>query len=105
MVCNDGRTVGTNESGEGFYDRLGPLGAIEVEAKALEFGLQFAKDLSIHEFTLESDLQTLINALMDLSAPRLRLLLWCIVLWLLRTLFAPWTSLLLGVRAIGQPTF
>ena len=34
---------------------MAPLGAIEVEAKALEFGLQFAKDLSIHEFTLESD--------------------------------------------------
>lgn len=34
---------------------MAPLRAIEVEAKVLEFGLQFAKNLSIHEFTLESD--------------------------------------------------
>ena len=84
---------------------MAPLGAIEVEAKVLEFGLQFAKDLSIHEFTLESDSQTLINTLMDLSAPPPtppprppghQLLLWCIVLWLLLILFVLWTSLLLG---------
>lgn len=46
-----------------------PLGAIEAEAKAAELGLQFAKDMSIQDFTLESDALTLINALKDLSPP------------------------------------
>ena len=46
-----------------------PLGAIEAEAKASELGLQFAKDMSIHDFTLESNSLTLINALKDLSPP------------------------------------
>ena len=40
-----------------------PLGAIEVEAKAVELGLLFARDVSIQDFTLESDLLTLINVL------------------------------------------
>ena len=48
---------------------IAPLGAIEVEAKAIECGLQFAKDLSIQEFTLESDSLSLIQALLDLSPP------------------------------------
>ena len=39
-----------------------PLVAIEAEAKAVELGLLFARDLSIQDFTLESDLLTLINA-------------------------------------------
>ena len=46
-----------------------PLGAIEVEAKVVELGLMFARDLSIQDFTLESDSLTLINALQDLSPP------------------------------------
>ena len=47
-----------------------PLGAIEAEAKAVKLGLMFARDLSIQDFTLESDLLlTLINALQDLSPP------------------------------------
>lgn len=40
-----------------------PLGAIEAEAKAVELGLQFAKDMSIQDFMLESDSLTSINAL------------------------------------------
>ena len=40
-----------------------PLGAIEVEAMAVELGLMFERDLSIQDFTLESDSLTLINAL------------------------------------------
>ena len=48
-----------------------PLGAIEAEAKAVELGLQFAKDLSIQDFTLESDSLVLVNALRDLSPPPL----------------------------------
>ena len=39
------------------------LGAIEAKAKAVELGLMFARDLSIQDFTLESDSLTLINAL------------------------------------------
>ena len=46
-----------------------PLGAVEAEAKAVELGLLFARDLSIQDFTLESDSLTLINALQDMSPP------------------------------------
>ena len=31
---------------------LAPLGAIEAEAKAIEFGLQFAKDMLIQDFVI-----------------------------------------------------
>ena len=48
-----------------------PLGAIEVEAKAVEMGLQFAKDMSIQDFTLETDSLSLVNALRDSSPPPL----------------------------------
>ena len=48
-----------------------PLGAIEVEAKAVEMGLQFAKDMSIQDFTLETDSLSLANALRDSSPPPL----------------------------------
>ena len=48
-----------------------PLGAIEVEAKAVKMGLHFAKDMSIQDFTPESDSLTLVNALRDLSPPPL----------------------------------
>ena len=40
-----------------------PLGATEAEAMVVELGLMFARDLSIQDFTLESDSLTLINAL------------------------------------------
>ena len=46
-----------------------PLGAVEVEAKAVEFGLHFARDLMIQEFVLDSDSLTLINALKETSPP------------------------------------
>ena len=48
-----------------------PLGAIEVEAKAVKMGLHFAKDMSIQDFTPESDSLTLVNASRDLSPPPL----------------------------------
>ncbi|XP_075636690.1 uncharacterized protein LOC142608919 [Castanea sativa] len=48
-----------------------PLGAIEADAKAVELGLQFAKDMSIQDYTLESDSVTLVNALRDFSPPPL----------------------------------
>jgi len=40
-----------------------PLGAIKAEAKAVELGLLFARDMSIQDFTLESDFLMLINVL------------------------------------------
>ena len=46
-----------------------PLGAIETEAKALEAGMQFARDVGIQEFILESDSLVLIRSLMGLSSP------------------------------------
>ena len=46
-----------------------PLKAIEIEAKAVEVGLQFAKDLSIRDFILEGDSLLVINALKELSPP------------------------------------
>ena len=48
---------------------LAPLKAVEIEAKAVEVGLQFAKDLSVQEFILEGDSLLVINALKDLSPP------------------------------------
>ncbi|XP_050263199.1 uncharacterized protein LOC126707515 [Quercus robur] len=48
-----------------------PLGAMEVEAKAVELGLKFAKDMSIQDFTLEGDSLSLVNALRELSPPPL----------------------------------
>ena len=48
-----------------------PLGAMEVEAKSVELGLKFAKDMSIQDFTLEGDSLSLVNALRELSPPPL----------------------------------
>ena len=41
----------------------------EQFAKAIEFGLQFAKDMLIQEFILDGDLSILINALKEISPP------------------------------------
>ena len=46
-----------------------PLGAMEVEAKAVEFGLKFAKDMLIQDFILEGDSLILMNALNEISPP------------------------------------
>ena len=46
-----------------------PLGAVEVEAKAIEFGLQFAKDLLIQDFILEVDSLMVFTALSETSSP------------------------------------
>ena len=45
------------------------LGAMEVEAKAVEFGLKFAKDMLIQDFILEGDSLILMNALNEISPP------------------------------------
>ena len=46
-----------------------PLGAVEVEAKAVEFGLHFAKDLLIQDFILEGDSLVVFNAVSETSSP------------------------------------
>ena len=40
-----------------------PLGALEVEAKAFEARLQFAKDVGIYDFIVEGDSLVVYNAL------------------------------------------
>ena len=40
-----------------------PLGAIEVEAKAFESGLEFAKGMGIQDFVLEGDSLNIVHAL------------------------------------------
>lgn len=45
------------------------LGAVEAEAKAFEFGLQFAKDMLIHDIVLEGDSPVIMNALKEVSPP------------------------------------
>ena len=44
-----------------------PLGAIEVEAKAFESGLEFAKDMGIQDFVLEGDSLNIVHALSENS--------------------------------------
>ena len=46
-----------------------PMGAVEAEAKAFEVGLQFARDMLIHDFILEGDSLLLVNALNEVSSP------------------------------------
>ncbi|XP_075638423.1 uncharacterized protein LOC142610495 [Castanea sativa] len=40
-----------------------PLGAIEIEAKAFESSLEFAKDMGIRDFVLEGDSHNVVHAL------------------------------------------
>ena len=46
-----------------------PLGAVEVEAKALEAGCLFARDVGLQDVVLEGDSINLINALCGTSPP------------------------------------
>ena len=46
-----------------------PLGALEVEAKAFEVGMQFAKDVGIQDVVLEGDSIIINRALCKLSTP------------------------------------
>ncbi|KAL0003498.1 hypothetical protein SO802_017279 [Lithocarpus litseifolius] len=46
-----------------------PLGALEVEAKAVEIALQFARDVSISDFIMEGDSLVIYNALCGHSPP------------------------------------
>ncbi|XP_065636023.1 uncharacterized protein LOC111983043 isoform X1 [Quercus suber] len=46
-----------------------PLGALEVEAKAVEIALQFAMDVGVYEFIMEGDSLVVYNALCGHSSP------------------------------------
>ena len=46
-----------------------PLGPLEVEAKAFELGLEFAKDIGLQEFILEGDSLNVGRVLQGLSFP------------------------------------
>ena len=46
---------------------LAPLGAIDTEAKALEVGVQFAKDIGTQDFILESDSLVLYHVVTGLA--------------------------------------
>ena len=46
-----------------------PFGAVEVEAKAWEAGLLFAKDVGVHEIVLEGNSLVICNALCGASPP------------------------------------
>ena len=48
---------------------MAPLGAIAMEATALEAGMQFSRDVGIQEFILESDSLMLIRSITGLSSP------------------------------------
>ena len=54
-----------------------PLGPLEVEAKAFESSLQFAKDVGLQEFILEGDSLNVVRALQGLSPPSV--LVMCII--------------------------
>ena len=46
-----------------------PLGALEVEAKAVEVAIQFARDVGIFDFIMEGDSLIVYNALCGHSPP------------------------------------
>ncbi|KAK9986538.1 hypothetical protein SO802_031489 [Lithocarpus litseifolius] len=46
-----------------------PLGAVEVEAKAMEEAITFAWDMGIRDCIFESDALTIVNAMLRLTDP------------------------------------
>ena len=69
-----------------------PLGPLEVEAKAMEEGIQLAKDLSLKEIIIDGDAKQVVMAISDtVSAPSLiRKVIEEMRLWLLQ--FNSWTA-------------
>lgn len=73
---SEGRVVGACNKKIKF-----PLGVVEVEGKAVEFGPQFAKDMMIQDFILEGDSLVLMNALKEISSPPPPLIDCCYCIW------------------------
>lgn len=48
---------------------VGPLGALEIEAKAMDVGMLFARDVGIQEVVFESDSLELYNSVQGISSP------------------------------------
>ncbi|XP_075658974.1 uncharacterized protein LOC142628823 [Castanea sativa] len=48
---------------------VGPLGALEMEAKAVEIGMRFALDVGIQDAVFESDALEIVNAIQGIVAP------------------------------------
>ena len=48
---------------------VGPLGALEMEAKALEIGMHFTIDIGIRDAVFESNVLEIINAIQQIMAP------------------------------------
>ena len=46
-----------------------PLGAVEAEAKALEAGVNFARDMGVRDVEFETDSLEVYNAIQGLAAP------------------------------------
>ena len=86
---------------------MAPLGALEIEAKAFEFGLHFAMDLLIQDFILEGDSLVLVNALKEisslLSSPQWLLL--CTTPCLLLMIFVRWIFPMFVGKIIGQSIY
>ncbi|XP_075636730.1 uncharacterized protein LOC142608966 [Castanea sativa] len=48
---------------------VGPLGALEMEAKAMEVGMRFALDIGIQDVVFECDALEVVNAVQGFAAP------------------------------------
>ena len=48
---------------------VGPLGALEIEAKAMKVGLHFALDIGIRDVVVECDALAVFNAVQGFAAP------------------------------------
>jgi len=66
IICDDVHGLVVAAMCKKFY---APLGHLEVEAKAFESGLHFAKDVGLQEFILEGDSLNVVRALQGLSPP------------------------------------
>ena len=82
-----------------------PLRVVEVEAKAVEFGLHFARDLMIQEFVLDSDSLTLINALKETSPPPSSIAAMVYGSCLIPTIFVKWIFLMFIDKPIDRLIF
>ncbi|KAL0015359.1 hypothetical protein SO802_002428 [Lithocarpus litseifolius] len=84
---------------------MAPLGAMETEAKAFEFGLQFVRDILIHDLVLEGDSLVIVNALMEASPPlaSVAAVLYNVSQFPISSVV--WSSLIFVGKATGQPIY